>query len=640
MPYKPVHPNCRCTEVPIPAFLGPGGEFEGTPLLSAQAATGGTVEGDLTFEAWMGRMDARHAGFALAILGRSRYNLWKTGVPLHRFVNSKDPRKLLTLNQLGEEGEAALDVAMSGPGEDALSDFIEPLPDEEPAKTLRPDHPGAPGIITQEQYKVAETWAFQYQQDVTAGYYGKDVYGLAYDPKEKKHVYIKGAVTRMEGDRMWVRDQNGRYHMFYRHSDLWAPVVGNKVPDIGIPLQQPTSHWALMPDTSQAYAEWAQAEGYDALYGKTIRIKVNAEWRTATIVGHLKDGAYEVVDHKTGFVRTTKLFEPGFKPLDPKQQWWIPPMGEVLAKGPEGAPTIKPQAKGPAGAQPPVPTQPETLEPTMGGPSPEELAQVAERKMGHGSVSSAQELGGGINPTYEVKGPNGYHAVIKPQEGLQYGLMEAESAVYDTGKRLWGGDNPVPATVIRDITDVQGIPYSGKASVMQWVEDSLEGKDWLGQHGTFSSQDDSLPWSRAQRAQHRRLIILDVIIGNQDRNNENWRLDADGRIWGIDHGGSFMPEHWTEKYDWFHAWKSSYSTQTHFTRAERAAVQQLLSDDDYWSGLRSVHGLSQMSVDRARERAEWLYDAMSSDETVEGSCYSVWEKCKAKQEQEHWGPPT
>jgi hypothetical protein len=39
--------------------------------------------------------------------------------------------------------------------------------------------------------------------------------------------------------------------------------------------------------------------------------------------------------------------------------------------------------------------------------------------------------------------------------------------------------------------------------------------------------------------QGRLLGLLDLLIGNGDRNGNNWIIDPDGRIWGIDHAHSF-----------------------------------------------------------------------------------------------------
>ena len=85
IPQLPQHRNCRCTIVPYFNIDN-----------DVKASKDGYVKADITFNDWLEEQDSKTQ---LEILGRSRYNLYKSGVPVTSFV---DNGRVLTLDELNE----------------------------------------------------------------------------------------------------------------------------------------------------------------------------------------------------------------------------------------------------------------------------------------------------------------------------------------------------------------------------------------------------------------------------------------------------------------------------------------------------------------------------------------------------------
>lgn len=83
-PNLPIHPGCRCVHVPVAKRLEDiFPELRklklGDDEDDARAEMDGEVPGRTTWKDWLAEKEAEEPGFALPILGRRRYELWKAG---------------------------------------------------------------------------------------------------------------------------------------------------------------------------------------------------------------------------------------------------------------------------------------------------------------------------------------------------------------------------------------------------------------------------------------------------------------------------------------------------------------------------------------------------------------------------------
>ena len=120
-----------------------------------------------------------------------------------------------------------------------------------------------------------------------------------------------------------------------------------------------------------------------------------------------------------------------------------------------------------------------------------------------------------------------FMAIYKPRSGERPlwdfpdgTLCLREVAAWETARAL--GWNIVPPTVLRD-------GAHGPGSLQYFVEHDPELT-----YFTFP---------REVQPQLRRLSLFDHIINNADRKGGHCLLDAQGRLWGIDHGIAFNAEH-------------------------------------------------------------------------------------------------
>ena len=119
-------------------------------------------------------------------------------------------------------------------------------------------------------------------------------------------------------------------------------------------------------------------------------------------------------------------------------------------------------------------------------------------------------------------------AIYKPERGerplwdFPGGLFRREVAAYELAVAL--GWEMVPETVVR--TDA---PF-GVGSVQRFVDADFE-------HHYFTLRED--PRHHLALA---RMGAFDVLANNADRKGGHCLLDAEGRIWGIDHGLCFHPQ--------------------------------------------------------------------------------------------------
>jgi uncharacterized repeat protein (TIGR03843 family) len=119
-------------------------------------------------------------------------------------------------------------------------------------------------------------------------------------------------------------------------------------------------------------------------------------------------------------------------------------------------------------------------------------------------------------------------AIYKPFRGerplwdFPDGLFRREVAAYELSEAL--GWRLVPETVLRE-----DAPY-GPGSVQRFIDAEFE------QHYFTLLEDEST------HDQLRSMCVFDLLANNADRKSGHCLLDADGHIWGIDHGLCFHPD--------------------------------------------------------------------------------------------------
>lgn len=123
-----------------------------------------------------------------------------------------------------------------------------------------------------------------------------------------------------------------------------------------------------------------------------------------------------------------------------------------------------------------------------------------------------------------------WFAIYKPVAGerplwdFAPGLHRRERAAYLLSEHL--GWRLVPPTVLRDET-----APAGEGS-LQWFIEGVEGEHYF----TLVRR------SRQSHAALRRLALFDWVANNTDRKSGHVMVDAEGHVWGIDHGLCFAAE--------------------------------------------------------------------------------------------------
>jgi hypothetical protein len=98
-----------------------------------------------------------------------------------------------------------------------------------------------------------------------------------------------------------------------------------------------------------------------------------------------------------------------------------------------------------------------------------------------------------------------------------------------------GGFDFVPVTVFRkfkSITSANRYNWPKRHSFQHFIEDSVIWDDSCYNHMLVPPDE-----IKAQRA---KMVLFDYIIANADRNNGNYLVDGDKKLWAIDHGFTFF----------------------------------------------------------------------------------------------------
>ena len=154
-------------------------------------------------------------------------------------------------------------------------------------------------------------------------------------------------------------------------------------------------------------------------------------------------------------------------------------------------------------------------------------AAEIEEQLNNAEVLSVEDIGMGVTHPSRVKLQHGdvtIDAAFKPiKMGRQHGFWEsyqAEVAAYEMDKLL--GLGMVPPTVERRVKT--------KGSLQFWVHNCQLFRD------VIASTPQTPSWSHELS----RMKMLDILINNDDRNVQNFLVDADAHIILIDHSRAFI----------------------------------------------------------------------------------------------------
>ena len=189
-------------------------------------------------------------------------------------------------------------------------------------------------------------------------------------------------------------------------------------------------------------------------------------------------------------------------------------------------------------------------------------------------------------------------AVYKPARGerplwdFPSGLYRREVAAYELSEAM--GLHFVPPTVLRD-------GPLGEGSIQWFVE------------ADFKEHYFSLHESRPDlHDQFRAFATFDVVANNTDRKSGHCLVDADGRVWGIDHGLCFAVEFKLRTVIWEFGGEpvpeALHGTLSALAEEVPPAVAALLSDDEVEAlGERAADLLrrGQLPIDRSGRRYPW-----------------------------------
>lgn len=175
-------------------------------------------------------------------------------------------------------------------------------------------------------------------------------------------------------------------------------------------------------------------------------------------------------------------------------------------------------------------------------------------------------------------------AIYKPLRGerplwdFEPGLHRREVAAFELSEAM--GFDLVPPTVLRD-------GPMGEGS-MQWFIDADPNVHYFTM---FESRDDL-------HEQLKTMAVFDIVANNTDRKGGHVLVDADDRVWGIDHGVCFSADFKLRTVIW------DFATEN-LTPLHRSALESISAQVP----LRIAALLNDEEVEAISERAQWLLDA-------------------------------
>jgi uncharacterized repeat protein (TIGR03843 family) len=190
------------------------------------------------------------------------------------------------------------------------------------------------------------------------------------------------------------------------------------------------------------------------------------------------------------------------------------------------------------------------------------------------------------NATFLVditRGKQACKAIYKPQRGerplwdFEPGLYRRELAAYRLSEAM--DIDLVPPTVVRD-------GPLGEGS-LQWFVDADHEQHYFTIHEARSDLHDRL----------REVAVFDLVANNTDRKSGHVLIDADGHIWGIDHGLCFAADFKLRTVVWEFGGEPIpehlLTAVGHIADSVPLGIAALLADDE---------------VEAVAERARWIVD--------------------------------
>ena len=145
--------------------------------------------------------------------------------------------------------------------------------------------------------------------------------------------------------------------------------------------------------------------------------------------------------------------------------------------------------------------------------------------LGSSPISGKSPIPGnmrGMNEAHIIEYEDGSKALFKPQSGMGVGSVAGEVLTYEFSKSL--GWDLVPETITTEIDGKVG-------SLQQWVPDSQTGT-------SFSWEDQPAYRGLVHGQAYARMMAMDRLLHNNDRHDDNWLRDGNGKLWAIDNGDS------------------------------------------------------------------------------------------------------
>jgi hypothetical protein len=224
-----------------------------------------------------------------------------------------------------------------------------------------------------------------------------------------------------------------------------------------------------------------------------------------------------------------------------------------------------------------------------------------------------------VNATFFADAPDGHGVLLKPEKGQYEQAVRAGVGAPSPG----GGYKPPENGLGREMA-AQVIARSLGVRMPRSVVRKAEFPSYQSYDGRSidAGEDDALAVERianvkvinevggygglheaSQKADIYRIAVMDVIIGNLDRHGGNALVDADGRVWAIDHGLAFPSQHKTYTGNTL---VQDRSTGTPLPADIRAALSGMANN---WAEITQelrAHGLTDAEITAARARFDYM----------------------------------
>jgi len=166
---------------------------------------------------------------------------------------------------------------------------------------------------------------------------------------------------------------------------------------------------------------------------------------------------------------------------------------------------------------------------TESAPKPKQGKTPFDKAATSDNAEKSEPLNNGTVETARVKYKGDGWGLVKPVKA---------DAIPNSGAAFHDGRNEVIADEIDNLLGLDLVPttvyvdHEGIGSTaQQWIDNATTGEKLKNYKELFSPGNE-------ERITN--IFVLDYLMGNQDRHGGNFLLDANGKIWAIDHGHSWL----------------------------------------------------------------------------------------------------